>query len=122
MILCELNLWHRLEYLLDVCLHELHHQEYVSNICEITRRYYIKNLCRKVVLGHLCELSQNLHFPDDLLAVIFVLEDVIDQFDCDNPTSLPVFCLDNFSIASYANQLDEVIIFIRVLPYVRKTD
>lgn len=115
-ILCELNLRHRLENLLDVCLHELQHEENVGQIVQVLWSDDIKDFGRKLVTWHLGELAEDLNFSDDLLTVILILEDVVDEFNGHNSTGLSLFGLDNFTVAADTNELNELVIVVGVPP------
>lgn len=116
MILSKLNLRHRLKDFLDVCLHELKHEENVGNVAQILGRYDVKNLCSKLVIGHLGKLSQNLHFSNDLLTIILILENVVYKFDRDYSASLSLFSLDDLAIAAHTNKLNELVVLVCVSP------
>ena len=116
MILCKLYLRHGLKDLLDVSLHELKHEENVCNVAQVLGSNYVKNLCSELVIGHLGKLSQDLHFSNDLLAIILILENVVYKFDRDNSASLSLLGLNDLAVAAHTNKLNELIVLVSVSP------
>lgn len=116
MIFRELNLWHRLEDLLDVCLHEFQHEKDVGKVVQVFGSDYVQDLGCKLVAWHLRELAEDLNLSYDFLAVVLILKDIADEFNRHDLAGLSLFCLYNFSVAANTDELDELIIFISVPP------
>jgi hypothetical protein len=116
MIFCKLYLRHGLKDLFDVCLHELKHEENVSNVTQVLGRYDVENLCSELVIGHLGKLSQDLHFSNDLLTIILIFENVVYKFDRHYSASLSLFSLDDLAVATHTNKLNELIVLVCVSP------
>ena len=117
MVLRELHLRHGLEDFFDVGLHELHHEEYVSDIAEILWCHNIENSGGELVALHLGELSQYLNLSNDFLTVILAFENVIDELNGNNSSIFSMFCLYYFTVASNPDELNELIVFVSVSPY-----
>lgn len=62
------------------------------------------------------ELTEDLDLTHDLFGVVFVLEDIVDELDGNLLASVAMLGLDNFSVATGTNELDELVVFEGVLP------
>lgn len=116
MVLCELQLWHRLEDFFHVGLHEFHHDEDVVEVVQALWRDDVVDFGGEAVVLHLSELAKNLDLAHDFLGVVLVLEDVVDQFDSNLLTGLSVLGLYNFAVATDSDELDELVLLEGVPP------
>ena len=116
MVLGELQLGHRLEDFLHIGLHELHHDEDIIEVFHVFWSYNVIDLGGEAVVLHLSELAKNLDLANDLFGVVFVIEDVVDQFYGNLFTSLSVFGLYNLTVATDSDEFDEIVLFEGVPP------
>lgn len=77
-VLGEVQFWDGLEHLLHVCLDKLHDDEKVGFTVALSGGDDIIDLGHVLVVWHLGEVSEDLDFPDNLLEVILIFEDVFD--------------------------------------------
>lgn len=116
-VLRELKLGHRLEDFFHVSLHKFHHDEDGSHVVLTLWGNDIEDLGGEKVIVHLSELPQDLYLTNNLLRVILALEDVVDELDSNFFTGVSMLGLNNLTIASLTNELDELIVFKGVSPY-----
>lgn len=112
----ELKLWHGLEYLFHVGLHELKHDKDVAEILDLLGGNHIKDFGGELVVWHLSELTEDLDLTNDLLGVILVLEDVVDELDGNLLACATVLGLNDFAVATRTDELDELVILEGVFP------
>ena len=122
MVLRELKLGHRLEDFLHISLHKFHHDEDGSHVVLALWLDDVEDLGGEGVVLHLSELPEDLDLTDNFLGVVLALEDVVDELDGDLFTGIPMFGLNNLTIATLTNELDELIVLEGVSPYWGKGD
>jgi hypothetical protein len=115
-ILGELKLWHRLEDLLHISLHELHDDKDIGNVGTLWGND-VEDFGGEAVVLHLGELPQDLDLANDFFRVVLALEDVVDELDSYFLSRFSMFGLDNLTIASLTDEFDELIVIEGVSPY-----
>jgi hypothetical protein len=91
-------------------LHELHHDEYVVEAVVVLWSNNVKDLGGEAVVLHLSELAKDLDLSHNLLGVVFILEDVADQFDGNLLTGLSMLSLNYFAVATDSDEFDEIVL------------